>query len=303
MQLTYQLFTAGQKSTVENIVSCDTNSITKKLDSLYIQTSCMDFVTSIYSKNIIQFIKFHPDSGINGEVHFVSIDRGIKAWNPKGKFILNPDSGQYCDLFFNVFNQVEGSLAIAGYNKPLEVNGVGIFRREKMGVLPSSFYQRYNIFYFKSNSGEGEDIQFFLFQFYPAKGFQSVGPSGIGYSFLYKNNKLQFVTSDFNYTLIDGKLDSQSNYRIPTSMTLNLKSGNLSTSEIRLSSKSQDLNLFIGIDCLEKPPSVIKTLIKTFVTKPYLYVYLFPSSITYKDSSANSSKVINGTVYMNTNYL
>jgi hypothetical protein len=297
MQLTYQHFKIGaQNSSYWNIANCDVNNVEKKLDNLYVKTNCMDFVTSIYSTNVIKYIKFKEDVGILGEIYFSSIDRGVSAWNEKGEFILNPDTGENYKVFFVAMKQVKGNIKFLENGKSVDINGVGIYRVEKMGTLPNKLYQRINQFYFKSKEG---GIQMFLFQFFPPKGYSSVGTNGIGYAFMYKEDSLQFVTSDYNYTLTDGEFDQESSYNIPTHMKLNLNSNN-GASNINVNADT-DVKLFTGIDALKKFPGILRTVTQTFVTKPFLMCYIFRSSINYKTDS--ETKTIDGTIYMNTNFM
>ncbi|KXN65812.1 hypothetical protein CONCODRAFT_12501 [Conidiobolus coronatus NRRL 28638] len=270
-------------NTFQKTYDCNYHTMIRKNNSLAIETSCMDFSYSINNNNIFKKIKLKILNEVEGEFELTSIDKGIKAWNDKGRFIQN-NKNVFMDQVFLAFKGIKGSAKInQTYDLAFNDNSAAVMNHETMNVLPSSFYSRLNSHYFVAG-----DYQVFSFQFYPYNGQNNPkNNGGYGYAFAYKGNELVLASNDMEYKITDGKKDPDSGYPLADALEFYVKD---TTKSELVNEDDRNLNLSFKFGALSTYPWYYVWIVKFAVGNPWTYNYLFRGHINVA-SAGNSNKV------------
>jgi hypothetical protein len=266
----------------------------RKNDSLTIESSCMDFSYSINSNNIIKKIKLKLPNEVEGEFEMRSIDKGIKAWNDKGRF-NQKNNDKYMDQVVLVFKGIKGSATIDGTHKiNFTSNSAAAMAHETMNVLPTEFFNRGNTYYVVAG-----DYQIFVFQFYPTNGQANPkNNGGYGYTAVYKGNELLIASSNMNYKLTDGETDPESGHPFSTTLKFNAED---TENGIKVSQEDSNLKLSYSVGALKNYPFYYSWLVKLIVGNPWIYNYLVQGNIII-ENSGNSTNVVGDMFIMNEFY-
>jgi hypothetical protein len=287
--------TTKNSSNVFKSISCPIKSFKVENNGLKVITDCLDIETVLdeVTGKSIKLVKFKELSLISGSFEFNSVDSGIQMWSEDGivHFDEDEESGNYLKKNYIVSNNVKGKVVIN--NSEVDLNGDGVQGTMKMGIIPNLIYRKLNFVVFKS-----ETKKLVVFEFMTTSHNVSENEeSRVGYCFLYNENDLEFVTTDYSLSLDEYK-DEESGHPIIKNAQLKVKNDR----------KHEDYNLLLEniqpnfkICILDILPTMLKKIVQTLITNPYLFTYYQPSKLEIKGNGGNINN--EGLTLISSNYL
>ncbi|KAI8805910.1 oxidative stress survival, Svf1-like protein [Cladochytrium replicatum] len=196
---------------------------------------------------------------------FEPIDRGFQVGDGMMSFKDEKEAGHVISRFFPMA-KVKGSMLTGGQHSDLEGSGLFVHALQCNPQCCS----RWNFVNFQN---EKDSIMLYQFEL----------PDGYGYTkslasrgSLVLNNKTVAVTIDNCAKLVETQYDSFSGYQIPTLMDITWSGKSFDGEDVKIHMNFQPQQLRDKLDILGEITYLLRVLIQTFITKPFVYQWFQP---------------------------
>ncbi|KAJ1569165.1 putative cell survival pathways protein [Cladochytrium tenue] len=209
-------------------------------------------------------IRLDCGSELQYDLKFVPTDKVVKINDGLFPYIQNDPSNGYIKASFAPMADVSGTIIVNGIEKSAVGSGfcVNAFQSRPQCV------GKWNFINIQSSNKDG----LLLYEFEMPEGYNydlDIVSQGI----ITRNGKTIAVTLDNRSVQLDRELDSFSGYKIPKEFKVSMtgKTCDGSNKDVRVELSLKPIKLLDKIDVLSELPWMLRTIIQTFVTAPFVY--------------------------------
>ncbi|KXN69400.1 hypothetical protein CONCODRAFT_79327 [Conidiobolus coronatus NRRL 28638] len=286
-------------------ITCSSSSFKTSSDKLSAECDNLAYERTADPKTGLSIYKVHfkPPSGLQGEFTFICSDNGAQIGADGTSYVgTNQPSGAVKHgLLYS--NQVQGHVAaIDGDLKGrlYQLNGQGLFVHATIGDKPYSVLSTSYFTYFR-----GKDTNLLSLQYFPPSKYNYSG--AIDVTVVYKEGRLFTITAESELTRLDNIKDPDTELSTPKRVNLKfdsygIKDGKLDTEAAKLGFElsTNELKLYDRVDVISNLPYFIRKIIQAFITKPYIYEYFQPATLSI--SNGEQTEVIEGNLFYELSY-
>ncbi|ORX90380.1 oxidative stress survival, Svf1-like protein [Basidiobolus meristosporus CBS 931.73] len=193
---------------------------------------------------------------------FTPVDSGYKIGEGK-TFFNKVNSNNFICHKFLPGGRVTGKIILNG--KESELAGDGIFIHALLGLKPHEAASKCNLISLQSENAALSMLQFETPRSYGSKDVTQG-------AFVY-NNELVAVTVDNTSSFVATKLDPDTKYEVPTEIKYIWSGETLKKEKFVAEMTVKPQFLLAKIDVLSELPFLLRKVIQTLFTKPYVYQY------------------------------
>ncbi|KAK9768124.1 putative cell survival pathways protein [Basidiobolus ranarum] len=199
---------------------------------------------------------------IQVKFQFTPVESGYKIGEGKTFFNKVNSSNFICHKFIPC-GKVTGTIHFDG--KDTELDGEGIFIHALLGLKPHEVASKCNLISFQS-----EKAALSMLQFETPK---SYGCTDVTQGSFVFNDELVAVTVDNTSRFVATKLDADTKYEVPTEIKYIWSGETLKKEKFHAEMSVKPQFLIAKIDVLSELPFLLRKVIQTLFTKPYVYQY------------------------------
>lgn len=195
------------------------------------------------------------------------------------------------DMRFLPAGRVRGTVSIDGISRTFSGMGMGVHQFQ--GIRPNLVASRWNFFYFTSDEDAiGERLSLFMIQLGTSPTY---GSETVNYGALYGDGRLLALCRGGKCTPFAPALDTVSGYYIPREFRLHWVGQTVDGDRFEATCHSQPQILCERMNLLDQLPFVLRKIVETFVTRPYIYQWF--DRVTVNVSIKSNSDSISGWLY------
>ena len=185
------------------------------------------------------------------------------------KFGVDQDEG-FIHMKFLPCLKVAGSISINDVSRTWM--GVGFGVHQIQGVRPNQVADRWTLGLFISDKDhKGKQVILFMLQVLTSSTY---GSETVNYGIFYENNKVQALGLKGKIKVEEPLVDPPSDYEVPQRLTFYWNCTKADDSGFTAECSIQPKTLVDRINLLELLPFIMRKVVETFVTKPYIYQWL-----------------------------
>ena len=211
----------------------------------------------------------HEGSLLDLDVLFNPLCEGVSFGDGVISFGPEASDGDI-DMRFLPCGTVSGTVMID--KVPRSFRGLGMGVHQFQGIRPNLVASRWNFAYFVSDAdNRGERVTFFIIQISTPP---SYGSETVNYAALYGDNRLLAMSRDGKITPFEPFLDYASGYYIPREFLFEWTGVTIDGDQFSAHCHTKPNILCERMNLLDQLPFVMRKIVETFVTRPYVYQWV-----------------------------
>lgn len=232
----------------------------------------------------------HEGSLLGLDVVFEPLCEGVSFGDGILSFGLDASDGDI-DMRFLPCGQVSGTVMIDNVPRPFSGLGMGVHQFQ--GIRPNLVASRWNFAFFVSDPDDrGERLTFFIIQISTSP---SYGSETVNYAALFGDGRLLAMCRDGKITTFEPVLDHASGYYIPQEFLFEWGGTTIDGDRFSAHCRIKPKILCERMNLLEQLPFVMRKVVETFVTRPYVYQWV--DRATLHMSMNHQEESISGWLY------
>lgn len=208
---------------------------------------------------------------------FEPLCSGVSFGGGKIEFGVERNDGEI-SMRFIPCGKIQGMITVD--DVPRAFSGLGLILHQFQGIRPNLAISRSWLNLFVSDKdAQGQQTILFMWQITTPTAYGSVT---INYGTIYGDDRLIVMCQDGKITTFDPKLDPGSGYYVPSKILLEWSGVTIDGDPFSATCTIQPRILVERFNPLEQLPYVVRKIVESFFTRPYLYLWTNRSEVTIK---------------------
>jgi hypothetical protein len=208
-------------------------------------------------------------------------DGTVKFGDGKVFFGADQEDG-YIESQFNPRLTVTGKIYVDGIPRPF--SGIAYSMHQTHGVRPTQVASQVKLLIFVADVEEGQPQScFYMLQIRTPPEY---GQEILNYSMYHQGEKLVGASTLSSLTPSDSQIDDRSGYPIPVELVATWRGINPENASFKAECRFRPQVLVHRVNLLELLPFVMRKVVETFITRPYVYVWLDRAELEVKEGPA-----------------